>query len=427
MFSNLFSITLPNIGKYFLGIHFFRNLLSKKTLLSSKQTIINGNIPPFITSLKNLGTLVLSNNLLSGNINIPWEEMSLSHLDLSRNNLFGDIPDSICFSPYLQVLKLLGNNFSGELSPSLQNCTGLILLDVGENRLSGSITEWVGDNLSILSALGLRGSMFSGNIPGQLCRLPHLDILDLAHNHLSSFIPTCLGNLSGLQAPSFYEQDPPDFTVSYRQSMDLIVKGRQLEYNLTLGIVNVLDLSSNNLKGEIPEEIINLTYLGTLNLSWNQLTGKIPDKIGSLQRLETLDLSNNHLSGPIPPSLSSMTFLNHLNLSYTNLSGPIPSTNQFQTFDDPSIYEGNSQLRGSPLPTNCSVPEFKDDEVEDGDDGEMLWFYLGMAAGFSLGFWVVCGTLIMKKSWKRAYFQFVDETKDKIFVAIAVCVARLRR
>ncbi|KAL3577938.1 hypothetical protein D5086_019442 [Populus alba] len=28
---------------------------------------------------------------------------------------------------------------------------------------------------------------------------------------------------------------------------------------------------------------------------------------------------------------------------------------------------------------------------------------------------------------RRAYFQFVDETKDKIFVAIAVCVARLRR
>ena len=56
-----------------------------------------------------------------------------------------------------------------------------------------------------------------------------------------------------MQAPSFYEQDPPDFTVSYRQSMDLIMKGRQLEYNLTLGIVNVLDLSSNNLKGEISD------------------------------------------------------------------------------------------------------------------------------------------------------------------------------
>jgi hypothetical protein len=30
VFSNLFSITLPNIEKYFPGIHFTRNSLSKK-------------------------------------------------------------------------------------------------------------------------------------------------------------------------------------------------------------------------------------------------------------------------------------------------------------------------------------------------------------------------------------------------------------
>jgi len=38
VFSNLFFITLPNIGKYFSGIHFPWNSLSKKKLLSSKQT-----------------------------------------------------------------------------------------------------------------------------------------------------------------------------------------------------------------------------------------------------------------------------------------------------------------------------------------------------------------------------------------------------
>jgi hypothetical protein len=43
VFSNLFFITLSNIGKYFPGIHFpgihfSRNSLSKKKLLSCKQT-----------------------------------------------------------------------------------------------------------------------------------------------------------------------------------------------------------------------------------------------------------------------------------------------------------------------------------------------------------------------------------------------------
>ena len=43
MFSSLFSITLSNIEKYFLGIdfleiHFPQNLFSKKILLFSKQT-----------------------------------------------------------------------------------------------------------------------------------------------------------------------------------------------------------------------------------------------------------------------------------------------------------------------------------------------------------------------------------------------------
>ncbi|KAJ6981400.1 hypothetical protein NC653_024712 [Populus alba x Populus x berolinensis] len=179
--SNSFSGSIPSsIGS-----------LNDLETLDLSSNAMNGTIPDSIGQLSNqpkeFGNTWFFQIIFSGNINIPWEEMSLSHLDLSRNNLFGDIPDSSCFSPYLQVLKLFSNNFSGELSPSLQNCTGLILLDLEENRLSGSITEWVGDNLSILSALP-RGNMFSGNIPEQLCRLrlPHLHILYLAHNHLSS-------------------------------------------------------------------------------------------------------------------------------------------------------------------------------------------------------------------------------------------------
>ena len=135
----------------------------------------------------------------------------------------------------------------------------------------------------------------------------------------------------------------------------------------------------------------------------------IPDNIGDLHQLESLDLSSNHLSGHIPSSMSSMTFLSHLNLSYNNLSGQIPSSNQFQTFNDPSIYVGNPELYGPPpLPTSVSTPsdrnaEHKDQEyvhvhIDGKDQFEKLWFYLSIALGFIVGFWAVCGSLLIKKS-----------------------------
>lgn len=161
------------------------------------------------------------------------------------------------------------------------------------------------------------------------------------------------------------------------------------------------------------------------------MTGKIPKNIGALHGLETLDLSSNHLSGLIPPTMSSLNFLSHLNLSYNNLSGKIPSANQFLTFNDPSIYEGNPQLCGPPLTTNCSNGDIEhrgqEDVVEDDEErSKNLWFYVSVVLGFIVGFWAVCGSLVIKKPWRDAYFGFVDKTKDRIYVLIAVNMARIQ-
>ncbi|GLU21847.1 hypothetical protein SLE2022_379590 [Rubroshorea leprosula] len=177
---------------------------------------------------------------------------------------------------------------------------------------------------------------------------------------------------------------------------------------------------------------MKLSALGTLNLSRNRLIGNIPQKIGDLQLLETLDLSVNHLSGPIPASMVSMTSLSHLNLSHNDLFGPIPSANQFLTFNDPSSYEGNPKLCGAPLPTNCSThkndaPEGNTGKNKDEIGSEKMWFYTGVAFGFVVGFWVVCGTLVIKRSWRHVYFCFVEEMKDRIYVFVVVKAARLQR
>ncbi|GLT37471.1 hypothetical protein SLA2020_117870 [Shorea laevis] len=124
-----------------------------------------------------------------------------------------------------------------------------------------------------------------------------------------------------------------------------VVKGRYLEYKRqTLRLEISIDLSSNNLIGSIPKELIFLRDLHNLNLSWNHLSEKIPKKIGQMENLESLDFSKNGLSGMIPNSMSSLTKLSHLNLSYNNLSGPIPTGYQLQTLEDLTMYVGNPQL-----------------------------------------------------------------------------------
>ena len=150
----------------------------------------------------------------------------------------------------------------------------------------------------------------------------------------------------------------------------------------------------------------------------------IPPKIGGMGLL-SLDLSRNRLSGEIPPSMSSLTFLSYLNLSYNDLSGTIPLSTQLQSFDA-SSYIGN-QLCGPPLTKNCSVVGATPDFGNKGDESEVDWFYVSMVLGFVLGFWGVVGPLLFKKSWRIAYFRFLDRLWDRLYVFVWVNFYRFQR
>ncbi|KAM1792222.1 hypothetical protein ACFX12_036099 [Malus domestica] len=387
---------------------------------------LTGTIPPSVCNMQQLGVLSLRSNQFYGELPRAWNVGSkLWFLDVGLNNLSGNIPTSLGVLSSLQVLKLNNNNFGGEIPNSLRNCSILRSLDLGDNKLYGNIPLWMGGpNVSVLYRIQLRSNSFSGHLSQQLCNLRHLHILDLSHNNLSGTIPKCLDNLASLV------DDLNADTIGAIEQITLTLKGRELVYNKTINLVKSIDLSSNNLQDEIPEEISSLIQFGTLNLSRNQLTGKIPFNIGNLHLLETLDLSHNHLSGQIPQSLSSLTFLNHLNLSYNNLFGRIPSGNQLQTLNDSSIYMENPSLCGVPLSTKCPGDDiFPSKDTKDMNEGgnDALWFYVSMVLGFIVGFWGVCGTLILKTSWRYAYFQFFDNIKDSVALAIALKVTRFRR
>ena len=133
--------------------------------------------------------------------------------------------------------------------------------------------------------------------------------------------------------------------------------------------------------------------------------------------------------------MASLTLFNHLNLSYNNLLGRISTGNQLQTLDDPSIYWDNPALCGRPITAKCpgdddgtpNLPSGDDEDDEDGAEAEMKWFYMSMGTGFVVGFWGVCGTLVVKESWRHAYFRLVNHIKEWLLLVIQLNVARLQR
>ena len=96
--------------------------------------------------------------------------------------------------------------------------------------------------------------------------------------------------------------------MDYKDNFTVVTKGQEQLYTGEIVYMVNLDLSCNDLTGEIPAEISTLVALNNLNLSWNAFSGKIPEKIGDLVQVESLDLSHNELSSEIPTSLSAHIF-----------------------------------------------------------------------------------------------------------------------
>jgi hypothetical protein len=195
----------------------------------------------------------------------------------------------------------------------------------------------------------------------------------------------------------------------YMDALPVTWKGATYRFSRSLFLLNIIDLSQNQLTGEIPSELGFLTKLCMLNLSRNCIEGSIPGELGRLTSLESLDLSWNNLSGPIPQSLMSLIYLSDLNLSYNDLSGKIPSERQFKTFSEDS-YLGNVNLCGAPLSRIC-LPNNNNKKHFD------KLTYMCTLLGFATGFSTVCLTLISSATTRKAYFQFADAILGKLHAA----------
>lgn len=411
------------------------------------QNMFSGSISSVCTTTSNTQLLDLSDNQLSGEIPNCWENMtSLAMLNLANNNFSGEIPHSFGSLSKLRVLHLRNNSLSGELPSTLKNCRSLVLVDIGRNEFRGSVPSWIGASYyTSMKHLILKDNRFYGTIPPEICSLTHIQVLDLSENSLSGHIPQCFDNFTMLLQKNtanrsisggFTGYNGRSFVITNYIDYALVQwKGVESEYRRNLRFLKLIDLSSNRLVGRIPETFSSLKGLISLNLSRNGLSGDIDPNIGNMEMLESLDMSRNQLSGPIPIGLGELHFLAILDLAYNNLSGKIPSAMQLQNFDA-SVYAGNRQLCGRPLalcPGDSPVPDINDqeqhieDEEDDGFMGLSVWQVgISITFGFIVGFWGFVGPLLVKKSWRIAYFHFWDGVGDWLCVTTTILFRKFR-
>ncbi|OEL18305.1 putative leucine-rich repeat receptor-like protein kinase [Dichanthelium oligosanthes] len=387
----------------------FSSQLSYTVLLDLSFNSLTGVIPQDIGALIGVKAFNLSWNRLSGKIPVNIGQLKqLESLDLSHNELSGKIPSSMTALTSLSSMNLSYNDLSGKIPTGNQFETFNASVYIGNVGLCGPpLTGSCPGNSSSQEIHGNHRdlediSLYLAMIIGELAMSIELQFLDLAYNKLSGSIPQSI------------------------ESVSVSTKEQQLEFSSQLSYMVVLDLSCNNLTGEIPRDVGALIALKAFNLSWNQLSGEIPVSIGQLNELESLDFSHNELSGEIPSSMSALTSLSSMNLSYNDLSGKIPTGNQFESFNA-YVYIGNVGLCGPPLTGSCPGNSSSQDTHGNHRGLEDISLYFAMIIGFVFNLWVVFCVMLFKKRWRIAYFMCVDDLYDKTYVTVVVRCSILKR
>ncbi|KHN08383.1 LRR receptor-like serine/threonine-protein kinase GSO1 [Glycine soja] len=439
------SLKLRNGPSVLLNTNQFEGKIPSFLLQASVLILSENNFSDLFSFLcdqstaANLATLDVSHNQIKGQLPDCWKSVKqLVFLDLSSNKLSGKIPMSMGALVNMEALVLRNNGLMGELPSSLKNCSSLFMLDLSENMLSGPIPSWIGESMHQLIILNMRGNHLSGNLPIHLCYLNRIQLLDLSRNNLSRGIPTCLKNLTALSEQTINSSDTMSH-IYWNDKTSIVIYGYTFRgYTLDItwmwkgverGFKNPelklksIDLSSNNLMGEIPKEVGYLLGLVSLNLSRNNLSGEIPSQIGNLGSLESLDLSRNHISGRIPSSLSEIDYLQKLDLSHNSLSGRIPSGRHFETFEA-SSFEGNIDLCGEQLNKTCpgdgdqTTAEHQEPAVKGDDSVFYEGLYISLGIGYFTGFWGLLGPLLLWRPWRIAYIRFLNRLTDYLYVCL---------
>ncbi|KAK6288902.1 hypothetical protein POUND7_000443 [Theobroma cacao] len=288
-----------------------------------------GHLTNQLGQFKNLAYLSLQENSISGPIPLPIGKLSsLKVLDVSDNQLTGPLPIRELSS--LEFLFVSNNRINGSLPQSVGQLVNLKKLDVSNNMLEGNVSEMHFSNLRRLRLLRASNNMltFKPNpswIPPFSC-----EVVELGHWHLGPQFPRWLQFQKDLFVLDFSHAGISGIIPTWFSNFSTYLEAIDLSHNQLVSGISylpdslLLDLSSNQLRGEIPDCWEN-RITSILNLANNNLTGKIPRSFGSMPLLESLNLRSNNLFGEVPSALQDFAELMILDLSENQFNGGIPA------------------------------------------------------------------------------------------------------
>nr|XP_034908160.1 receptor-like protein 15 [Populus alba] len=385
-----------------LPINFLQNIgaLSALKILSIAECDLHGTLP-----------LKLQDH--------PYPNMA--NLDISNNNLNGQIPKDICLIfPNLRNLRMAKNGFTGMLPRWFGNSTSLEILDLSKNH-------------------------FKGPIPGDFCKLDKLEYLDLSKNNLSGYIPSCFSPSSLIHVHLSENRLNGPLTYGFYNSSFLVTMDLR-DNSFTGSIPNwignrsslsFLLLRANHFDGELPVELCLLEELSILDVSQNQLSGPLPSclgnltfkesfpeslcrsnptEFGNLSEILSLNLSHNNLTGSIPATFSNLKHIESLDLSYNNLNGAIPP----QLTEITTLEEILSCV-DLHCENNCSeesVPSQPVLDDEQGDDGfiDMEFFYISFGVCYTVVVMTIAAVLYINPYWRRQVgLYFIEDCIDTCY------------
>ncbi|GKV53024.1 hypothetical protein SLEP1_g59574, partial [Rubroshorea leprosula] len=208
----------------------------------------------------------------------------------------------------IESISLLGNRLTGSIPKQIGSLSTLRIFTVEFNNLSGTLPPELG-NLAGIENLHFTSNYFTGELPPEFARLTSLKDFRISDNQFTGKIPNFIQNWTNLEK--------------------LLIQASGLMGPIPSNInalAKLTDLRISDLNGTDPTKFPQLTSrkLKTLILRSCNIVDKLPDYLGKMTSLTTLDLSFNNLSGEIPLSfMNLMETTNYIYLTGNLLSGII--------------------------------------------------------------------------------------------------------